>query len=100
LAGRIDAAGFSCLLGVRKPHPDIYLHVTGQLDVAPRECAYVGDGDSRELSGAVALGMVALWLRRDDDQSDRYDDDSGFAGPEIARLRDLPASPLLRAPMS
>jgi len=63
LASRIAATGFSCLLGVRKPHPGIYLHVTRRLGVAPEQCLYVGDGDSRELSGAAALGMTALRIR-------------------------------------
>lgn len=100
LAGRFEATGFSCLLGLRKPHPNIYLHVTRALGVAPQECLYVGDGDSHELSGATALGMVAVRLRRDDDEpSLRYEDDAGFSGPEISRLRDLGASPWLAPPL-
>ena len=48
LASRIAATSCSCLLGVRKPHPGIYLHVTRRLGAVPEQCLYVGDGDSRE----------------------------------------------------
>ena len=66
--------------------------------MTPRQCLYVGDGDSRELSGAAALGMTALRIRlAGERRSDRYDDDAGFAGPEIGRLGDLPGSPWLGA---
>ena len=93
LASRIAATGFSCLLGVRKPHPGIYLHVTRRLGVAPEQCLYVGDGDSRELSGAAALGMTALRIRLPGDRpSDRYEDDADFTGPGIDRLGELVGS--------
>lgn len=57
LAPMLQAVSFSCRTGHRKPEPEAYLHATRGLGVAPEECVFVGDGGSRELSGAIALGM-------------------------------------------
>jgi len=94
LAPRLDQAAFSCLLGVRKPDPELFLHACEGLGVTPRECAYVGDGGGHELTAATALGMLAVRLRpRDAAASDRYDDDSAFAGAEVAALSELLSLP-------
>lgn len=98
LARRFDATAFSCLLGLRKPAREMYLSVTRRLGVTPAQCLYVGDGDSRELSGAVALGMTALRLRSaTGEPAGRYEDDTEFAGPEIRGLDGLVGSPWLGA---
>jgi putative hydrolase of the HAD superfamily len=90
LSSLITVTAFSCLLGVRKPDPAIYLHAVRGLSVEPGDCLYVGDGGGGELTGAAALGMQVLRIRMPDDgPSDRYDDDLAFAGPEIAGLTEL-----------
>jgi putative hydrolase of the HAD superfamily len=63
-ASLIDTAAFSCVVGVRKPHPAIYYHVCDQLGVFPVECLYIGDGGNNELAGARRVGMHAVLLRR------------------------------------
>jgi putative hydrolase of the HAD superfamily len=90
LARLMQASAFSCLLGVRKPDPAIYLHAVAQLGVAPEECLFVGDGGSRELTGARALGMRAVrLLRPGEEEADRYDHDVAFTGEAIATLSEL-----------
>jgi putative hydrolase of the HAD superfamily len=97
LASRLDAVVFSCLLGVRKPDPRLYRHALDTLGCAAGDCVYVGDGGSHELSGAAALGMHAIRLRPPGDSpSDRYEDDSAFAGPWVASLSDLLRFPWAR----
>jgi putative hydrolase of the HAD superfamily len=97
LARLMRATAFSCLLGVRKPDPAIYLHAVAELGVAPEECLFVGDGGSRELTGAAALGMRAVrLLRRGEEEADRYDHDVAFTGEAIAELSDV--LPLLDLP--
>ena len=99
LAARFDAVAFSCLLGVRKPDPAIFLAGLERLGVPARECAYVGDGGGGELSAAQALGMRAVRLATvHDDPSSRYDDDVAFVGPRVAGLRDLLGLPWASAP--
>ena len=59
----IEAPVFSCQAGMMKPDPAIYLRACEALDVAPRDCLFVGDGGAHELTGAAALGMTAVLLR-------------------------------------
>lgn len=64
-----DAAVFSCELGIRKPNPKIYLEACRRLRVEPVECLFVGDGGSRELTGAAAVGMRAVLLTAPEEQN-------------------------------
>ncbi|MEU7873229.1 HAD family hydrolase [Dactylosporangium sp. NPDC049140] len=66
LAGVIDAAVYSCQVGHTKPHPAMYATACAQLDVDPARCLYVGDGGSRELTGAARFGLTAVQLRAPD----------------------------------
>jgi len=67
----LDDAVLSCEMGIRKPDPRIYLAAAERLSVPPAECIFIGDGMSRELSGAKAVGMTAVRIDRDH----RSDDD-------------------------
>lgn len=90
LAQRMHAVGFSCGLGVRKPDPRLFLRVLEALGCAGGDCVYVGDGGGCELTAAAALGMLPIRLLEPDSApTDRYDDDAGFAGAEVAALGDL-----------
>lgn len=90
LSKRFDAVSFSCVLGVRKPAPRMYLSATGQLGVTPGECVFVGDGASSELSGARALGMRAIWFDDvDGEGTERPDHEVGWDGERITDVNDL-----------
>lgn len=59
-----DGVCMSCELGMMKPDPAIFRRCLDLLQVQPEECLYVGDGGSRELETAQALGMYpvqAVW---------------------------------------
>ena len=72
LAPWMDAAVFSCKVGVKKPNPRIYKMACASLGVLPEECIYVGDGDSMELEGAKHVGMVPILIRvREEEGWDR-----------------------------
>lgn len=58
-----DAAVFSAEVGVAKPDPRIYQIACDRLGVTPDRCLYVGDGGSRELTGAKAVGMHPVLIR-------------------------------------
>ena len=51
------------MVKVRKPDPRIYLLACDRLAVEPQACLFVGDGGSRELSGAENAGMNAVCIR-------------------------------------
>ena len=58
LAPLMDATVFSCCVGVTKPDPSMYRLACERLGVDASRCLYVGDGGSRELTGARAMGMT------------------------------------------
>ena len=85
LAERFDAAVFSCIIGVAKPDPRIFLAATSALGAQPGECVYVGDGADSELAAAAALGMTAVRTTQ------HSDSDPSWAGMSIASLAEVRA---------
>jgi putative hydrolase of the HAD superfamily len=91
LAPLVDTAVFSCMVGMKKPDPRIYQLASQRLEVRPADCLYVGDGSSRELSGALAAGMHAVLLRipLDDAYDSQRAEVDGWRGPSISTLPDI-----------
>ena len=85
LSRRVDAAVFSCEVGLAKPDPAIYRTVAERLGVDPAECVFVGDGADGELAGAAAVGMTVLRTMEHNDSDPAWD------GRALATLGDLPA---------
>ncbi|MFB9358745.1 HAD family hydrolase [Actinoplanes nipponensis] len=87
IAPLLDVNVFSVEVGRCKPDPLIYLEACRRLRVAPEECLYIGDGGSRELTGAAAVGMTAVRLAATD-LADHlvFDSDEDFVGPSVASL--------------
>lgn len=48
-------------LGIRKPHPEIFMQTLSALHVAPQEAAMVGDSLRADIVGAKELHMLAIW---------------------------------------
>ncbi|MCX7912128.1 MAG: HAD-IA family hydrolase, partial [Dehalococcoidales bacterium] len=88
LAPYFDVTVFSCTAGIKKPDPRIYHLATEALGVVPGECLYVGDGSSRELSGARAVGMRAVLIRDPAEPADSHtvDREQNWDGDVIASL--------------
>jgi putative hydrolase of the HAD superfamily len=63
LAPLFDFTVFSCAVGAMKPDLGVYHAACKGLAVLPERCLFVGDGGSRELTGAAAVGMEAILLR-------------------------------------
>jgi len=93
IAGLIDAPVFSYTEGLKKLDPRIYHRVCDRLGVGPRECLYVGDGSSFELSGAAQVGMSPVRIRVEyEEHGDTYRlDDESWHGRSVARLTEVPA---------
>jgi putative hydrolase of the HAD superfamily len=89
LVSLVEAPVFSCVVGLKKPDPCIYHLACERLAVDPRACLYVGDGGSRELTGAAQVGMHPV-LIRDRDERDAFRVDSeDWDGPTISTLREV-----------
>lgn len=84
LAGRFDAAMFSCELGVAKPDQRIYLAAMTALGAQPAECFYVGDGADGELGAAAALGLTVFRTTQ------HVSNDPTWSGRSIANIAELP----------
>ena len=90
LAPLMDAAVFSCTVGIKKPDPGIYLQATKQLGVSPQDCIYVGDGSSNELSGAAAVGMHPVMIRSPLETPDVHRvHEEKWEGPRISSLNEV-----------
>jgi putative hydrolase of the HAD superfamily len=90
VAALLDVQVFSVEVRMCKPDPEIYLTACRRLGVEPAECVYVGDGGSRELTGAATVGMTPVRL----DASDLvnhlvFDRDDAFLGPAVSSLTEL-----------
>ncbi len=57
LTGYFDAIILSCVVGRRKPGPDILLRATACLNVDPSRCAYVGDRPEWDVVAARRAGF-------------------------------------------
>jgi putative hydrolase of the HAD superfamily len=91
IAPLINAYAFSVDVGAAKPHPSMYLTACDRLDVRPRECLYVGDGGSLELTGAQLLGMTAVRLDAPDLGTHlTFNAELDWAGPVVGSLDDVP----------
>jgi putative hydrolase of the HAD superfamily len=66
VAAFLDTCVYSIEVGVCKPDPEIYRIACRRLSVEPRDCLYIGDGGSQELSGARSVGMTAVRLAAPD----------------------------------
>jgi len=60
LSRQFQCSVFSCVAGVAKPDPQIYLTGTRQLGVEPAATIFVGDGGDNELAGAEQAGLRAF----------------------------------------
>lgn len=55
---------------VRKPNPLLFETAASLLDVPPDDIWFVGDRLDTDVAGARAAGMVSVWLRPPNDQSE------------------------------
>jgi putative hydrolase of the HAD superfamily len=86
----IDISLFSCVVGIKKPDPRIYLQAAEQLGVQPGDCLYVGDGSSQELSGAARVGMHPVLIRAMAGTQDAHRIDAEeWSGRQISRLSEV-----------
>lgn len=89
----IDATVFSWVVGYRKPDPRGYRTAAKALGLAPDQCWFVGDGGSRELVGAAAVGMRSVLVANTayPDHAQYRDDPDAFVPADVVDdLLDVP----------
>jgi putative hydrolase of the HAD superfamily len=78
--------------GFCKPDPRMYKLALERLRLPADRCAFVGDGGSRELSGAESVGLAAFLYRFPEEPTGleaRYDPDTEWKGRALNDLSDL-----------
>ncbi len=87
IAPLFDAVVLSYEVGMMKPDPGIYQLACERLGVESSDCLFIGDGGSRELTGASTVGMDAVLIRAPDDteNGDRED----WQGTRIASVEEV-----------
>lgn len=65
LTSLLDSVVYTSDLPYSKPHPSAFLAVTSQLRVDPQQCMMVGDRMVDDISGALNVGMRAVWRETD-----------------------------------
>ncbi len=91
LAPFFDATVFSCKARIKKPDPRIYHMATERLEVEPKDCLYIGDGSSQELTGAARVGMHPVLIRLPDESTDAHfiDREENWEGAVISSLQEV-----------
>lgn len=91
LAPLVHEAVLSAAEGMKKPDPRVYELACERLGVAPEKCMFVGDGGSRELTGATAVGMDAVLIRVPSDHGDNTfrRDGEEWTGTRVAALQEV-----------
>ncbi len=85
-----EVMAVSCDLGYMKPHPEIYRHALGSMELEPTETAMVGDSLRADVAGAKALGMTAIWRPRPSSREEPDGIQPDFVVTELRELLQLP----------
>ena len=64
LADRFDVIVVSADVGVGKPDPAVFRHALQRLGAANGRAVMVGDSLARDVDGAEAAGLAAIWVNR------------------------------------
>ena len=92
LGRRINTTVFSCQQGYCKPDPRMYRAALDKLRLPASCCAFVGDGGSRELTGAEAVGLTAFrycFPEKTPGPDSRYDPDLHWSGTTLKDLGEI-----------
>lgn len=95
LSGNFDAVVVAADLSVAKPDPSVFEHALAKLGAGPEHAVMVGDSISKDVDGALAAGLGAIWINRNgrplpEDARSLPEDRADLV--EISTLRDLPSA--------
>ena len=62
--GHVQLVGSSARWGVEKPAPAFFARIVDETGLSPGEISYVGDRVDNDVRPALAVGMVAVHIRR------------------------------------
>jgi putative hydrolase of the HAD superfamily len=86
LSEHFEAVVVSADLGVAKPDPSVFEHALSELGASSEYAVMVGDSIPKDVDGALAAGLSAVWVNRSGSSAAAARDDL----TEISTLSDLP----------
>jgi putative hydrolase of the HAD superfamily len=63
LEGYFDPIVISSEVGIRKPHPEIFLRVLRQWELPAEQMVMIGDSLREDIAGAQQMGMRQIWIK-------------------------------------
>jgi len=84
LDAHFDALVFSCDVGMAKPEPEIFAHVSERLDIPPAELVMIGDSRHDDIRGARRAGIPAIQIDREGGRADIHSLTELFEHLELA----------------
>ena len=90
LSGCIEVIILSCVEGIRKPDPELFLEATRRMNINPKKCAYIGNKLDRDVYSSRKAGFSKSVILLDPDDNDQITADPAFK-PDmyINNLKDL-----------
>ncbi|MCJ7694993.1 MAG: HAD-IIIA family hydrolase [Anaerolineaceae bacterium] len=78
----ISCVILSTTFGKRKPHPALFLSAAKQMNIAPENCAYIGNDPTRDLIGArqAGFGLIVL-VKKNGYMNFNPDEENDYVGP-------------------
>jgi len=64
LTGCFETVILSCVVGMRKPGPDILLEATRRMNINPENCVYIGDRLNRDVEASRKAGFAGVIIMR------------------------------------
>lgn len=89
-----DTVVISGAYGYRKPDPRLFQFALDRLGVRPGEAAFVGDNRKRDVGGARAAGLAAIWIPRPISSCDPALPTPHYTLGSLAELLDLVNNPV------
>ncbi|MBS7611634.1 HAD family hydrolase [Candidatus Bathyarchaeota archaeon] len=84
-----DSIAASALTTWRKPRSEIFHYALNQLDVKPYEAVHIGDSLRRDVGGAKAVGMYAIWKFKDGEKLEDSNVKPDFIIKNLSEVLDL-----------
>ncbi|MCJ7734203.1 MAG: HAD-IA family hydrolase [Anaerolineales bacterium] len=90
LSGCIEVVILSCVEGIRKPNPELFLEATRRMNINPEKCAYIGNKLDRDIDSSRKAGFSKSVILLDPDDKDQITADPAYK-PDmyINNLKDL-----------
>ena len=90
ISGCFDTVILSCVVGIRKPNPEILIEATERMDLNPDKCAYVGNKLDRDVDSSKKAGFSKSVILLDPEDDDQFSDDPSLTPDHyINNLKDL-----------